>query len=609
MSISSEITRLQGAKADIKTAIEAKGVSVPSSAKIDAYDDYIDQITTGGGVTGPVVFFYDYEGTLLHSYTGDEIQALSALPSAADHSTDEVPLTFDEWNWTLAEIKNYNTSYPEATINVGALYRTTDDKIHYIIEIPEASPSIFSMSISVRGTSTIDWGDGETTSVTMSLTYTHNYSSPGRYHVSVSNVDYAQIYDQNDYTKAIIKTYLRECYLSNTSASYQYYSLSFERCYNLKKISLPASTYSFDLYVFRYCYNLRHINRPLVPSVSGVGNYEYSCCYNLKSISIPVSRSLYRGAFAYCYSLESITLPLGSTLPTECFYNCGKLSKVIMPSTYTELNDSAFDSCGIEKITLSSNLTLIGGGAFNRCVNLESIVIPSGVTTLYHDTFNKCYALKSVSMPGVTTIGNYTFKSCLSLKSIDTSNITTFGTGAFDECAALETIVFKEGITSPIGTSNCFSLKTLRYPSTTTAIDRIYNCYALTDFEIPQGVTTLGTSAFYGARISSYNIPSGVTKIPNYCFYENNVLTSLTIPQGITEIGNWALYGSINCRTLICYPTTPPVTQTYSINNGSNFDFIYVPYSADHSVLAAYQSATNWSNYASKMVEMPEPQS
>ena len=48
MSIASEISRLQTAKTDIKTAIEAKGVTVPSSAKIDIFDDYIAQIPTGG---------------------------------------------------------------------------------------------------------------------------------------------------------------------------------------------------------------------------------------------------------------------------------------------------------------------------------------------------------------------------------------------------------------------------------------------------------------------------------------------------------------------------------------------------------------------------------
>ena len=46
MAISDEITRLQGAKANIKTAIESKGVTVSSSAKFDDYADLIDSIVT-----------------------------------------------------------------------------------------------------------------------------------------------------------------------------------------------------------------------------------------------------------------------------------------------------------------------------------------------------------------------------------------------------------------------------------------------------------------------------------------------------------------------------------------------------------------------------------
>ena len=48
MSIATELTRIQTAKADIKSAIEAKGVTVPGSALIDEYDTYIAQISGGG---------------------------------------------------------------------------------------------------------------------------------------------------------------------------------------------------------------------------------------------------------------------------------------------------------------------------------------------------------------------------------------------------------------------------------------------------------------------------------------------------------------------------------------------------------------------------------
>lgn len=47
MAISDEITRLQQAKADLKTAIEGKGVTVPSSTKLDGYADLVENISGG----------------------------------------------------------------------------------------------------------------------------------------------------------------------------------------------------------------------------------------------------------------------------------------------------------------------------------------------------------------------------------------------------------------------------------------------------------------------------------------------------------------------------------------------------------------------------------
>jgi hypothetical protein len=60
MSIASEISRLQTAKSDIKTAIELNGVTVPSSATIDTYDDYVSQIS-GGGDTPSAFTSWEYD--------------------------------------------------------------------------------------------------------------------------------------------------------------------------------------------------------------------------------------------------------------------------------------------------------------------------------------------------------------------------------------------------------------------------------------------------------------------------------------------------------------------------------------------------------------------
>lgn len=53
MSISTDLTRLQSAKAAIKTAIQNKGVTVPNGAKLDAFAALIDSIEAGGatGIT------------------------------------------------------------------------------------------------------------------------------------------------------------------------------------------------------------------------------------------------------------------------------------------------------------------------------------------------------------------------------------------------------------------------------------------------------------------------------------------------------------------------------------------------------------------------------
>lgn len=51
MSIATDLTRLQTAKADLKTAIEGKGVTVPSATKLDGYASLVSSIPSGGGST------------------------------------------------------------------------------------------------------------------------------------------------------------------------------------------------------------------------------------------------------------------------------------------------------------------------------------------------------------------------------------------------------------------------------------------------------------------------------------------------------------------------------------------------------------------------------
>lgn len=98
MSIASEITRLQNAKASIKTAIEGKGVTVPSSTTLDGYAELIASISGGGGGL-------EYEtGT----YEPEEDISRDEIDFAKTHSTPPCILMIHDVTQTNNQTANSN---------------------------------------------------------------------------------------------------------------------------------------------------------------------------------------------------------------------------------------------------------------------------------------------------------------------------------------------------------------------------------------------------------------------------------------------------------------------------------------------------------------------
>lgn len=62
MSVASEITRLQNAKTSIRNAITAKGVTVPSTAKLDTYASYIGNISAGTAIPTQTIQYDGIDG-------------------------------------------------------------------------------------------------------------------------------------------------------------------------------------------------------------------------------------------------------------------------------------------------------------------------------------------------------------------------------------------------------------------------------------------------------------------------------------------------------------------------------------------------------------------
>ena len=187
MSIATEITRLQTAKSDLKTAIEGKGVTVPSATKIDGYADLVESIQTGGGGTSAGwndVNFWDYDGTIVASYSSTDFANLSALPDNPSHDG----LTAQGWNWTLEDAKAHVNTY--GILDIGQLYTTSDGKTLICVDIDKELLMIaIGFSSSAVGNVTIDWGDDSPTEISTEKAYTiysHTYAEAGTYVIALS---------------------------------------------------------------------------------------------------------------------------------------------------------------------------------------------------------------------------------------------------------------------------------------------------------------------------------------------------------------------------------------------------------------------------------------
>ena len=277
-------------------------------------------------------------------------------------------------------------------------------------------------------------------------------------------------------------------------------------------------------------------------------------------------------------------------------------------------NDSIFrDHYSLESITIPSSITKIASSAFNGCYSLTSVTIPAGVTSIWNSVFYYCYSITSITIPSsVTSIKNNAFGYCSSLVNISIpSSVTSIEYSAFYQCLSLTNVIIPSGVTN-IGNNtfqNCFPLASIVIPSGITSIGNyaFASCYSITDIIIPSEVTSIGDYAFSNCySLTSITTQSKITSIGEYTFTSCFSLTSITIPSSVTNIGNSAFY---KCYSMLEYhfePTTPPTLGTSAFTNIQSDCIIYVPYSEDHSILEAYQTATNWSAYASYMQEEPQ---
>ena len=258
---------------------------------------------------------------------------------------------------------------------------------------------------------------------------------------------------------------------------------------------------------------------------------------------------------------------------TNCIFYTSSDGNIVSP-----YNSNAFGATiisneiinGIGAIVFDDSVTTIGESAFESCSSLTSVTIPDSVTTIGVNAFYFCSSLTNVTIPdSVTTIGYGAFFGCSSLTSVTIpDSVTTIGGSAFSGCSSLQE----------------FNGKFASEDGRCLIVDGALNSFA------PAGLT-------------EYTIPDSVTTIGEWAFYDCSSLESVTIGDSVTSIGYGAFANCSGLSSVYCKATTPPVALISfgywgAFDDNASGRKIYVPMES----VEAYKTAEGWSNYSSYIV-------
>lgn len=340
---------------DIADAIREKKGTTESINPQD-FSSEIASIESGGGavVSASIsdVNFYDYDGTILYSYTKEQFLALSAMPELPTREG----LICQGWNWTLDEAKEYVTDLSK--LNIGAIYITDDGDTRLYIRIATEDrmtvPLYWSQTVA-NGVS-IDWGDGsaiQTFTGTGNKNTTHTYAKHGDYVIRLKVTSGTLGLGRNSSGYCVMgvttnngRVYcnmLQKAEIGRNITSISSYAFSF--CYSLTSINIPSSITSIGADAFNYCYSLESVNIP--SSVTSIGDYTFFYCYGMASVSMPSSvTSVGSYMFGYCYSLALVNIPSSvRSIGSFAFYNCYSIASVSMSQGVTNIGTYAFYNC------------------------------------------------------------------------------------------------------------------------------------------------------------------------------------------------------------------------------------------------------------------------
>lgn len=389
------------------------------------------------------VTFYDYEGTILHSYTKEEFLALEDMPELPAREG----LIGQGWNYTLEEA--VATVTKNGVADIGALYITDDGKTRLYISVTDNLVKEVTLCFEqdVSYGVTVDWGDGTegTSGYNTQNTMIHQYESLGDYVITLIPQDTCT---------------LKLGYMNGNQTvlgTYREYNMPVKDM--LQKVELGMNV-GLAISAFRTCGQLREIT--MHNGVEVVSGQIFMNCEHLKFIVLPRIEMTNWGEtphFSLCRRIKGIILPGNATdIPRYFFGNTGGLAAVSFPYGIKKIGAGAFQDVYCKDIVIPDGVEELGAGAFQSCPLLESLSLPDSITVFGEYMFRNSNALLCVNIPNKVTSLGYDFQNNYHLTYIFIPpSVVSIGDTAFYGLYGMRCYNFSQHTSVPVLGSSAFS--------------------------------------------------------------------------------------------------------------------------------------------------------
>ncbi len=365
---------------------------------------------------------------------------------------------------------------------------------------------------------------------------------------------------------------------------------SFRNCTTLSSVTLGSEVTKIDQYAFQGCSSLATVN--FSENLTSIGNNAFCDCISLTKAILPDSvTTIGDYAFNNCTALTTADLGDGLTkIPQFAFYGCSALKNLTIGENVTSIGDYAFSGCSaLVSVVIPDGVTNIGSWAFRDCTAMSSLIIGENVTNIGTGAFYNCGSIASLTIgESVTNIGDNAFYGCKSLINVTIPDSTTaIGVRAFEECTSLANLHLGSEL-AKIGDyafRKCTSLKAVVIPESVTNI----GTFAFTSCSALQSYTVDTDNAAYssdsngvlfnedksvlisypaGNSRKSYIIPSTVSTIDKYAFYQASYLTTVDAMSSELAVIKDNAFSYCSSLNEIFLPKSLSSVESYAFTTG-----------------------------------------